>query len=118
MWRIRSIVLIMTCLLLPGCTQSNGVYTDERFYTDEYLSDYDVSEQYLSSNGYLDKQGTTYYVGAPLSETWIHYYDDQTGTEGILCGKPECTHDSNLCNGYIFFSVRDTSIQSASVLAQ
>ena len=102
MRRIRSIVLIVTCLLLPGCTQSNDVYTDERFYTDDYLPNYDVSEQHIVSSGYLDKQDTTYYACGPLSETWIHYYDDQTGTEGILCGKPECTHDSNLCNGYIF----------------
>ena len=71
MRRIRSIVLIMTCLLLPGCTQSNGVYTDERFYTDDYLPDYDVSMEYQAGTGNLDKEGSVYYVCAPQTQAWI-----------------------------------------------
>ena len=101
MWRIRSIVLIMTCLLLPGCTQSNGVYTDERFYTDDYLPDYDVSMEYQAGTGNLDKEGSVYYVCAPQTQAWIHYYDDETKSEGILCGKPECTHEEITCNAFI-----------------
>ena len=29
------------------------------------------------------------------------YYDDETKSEGILCGKPECTHEEMTCNAFI-----------------
>ncbi len=36
---------------------------------------------------------------------YLYYYDKATGESGVLCGKPECTHDdreaNNSCNGYI-----------------
>ena len=32
------------------------------------------------------------------------YYDKKTGNSNILCGKPDCEHISEECNGCVFFS--------------
>ena len=54
-----------------------------------------------SSLYYYD--GLLYYLkprnGA--APTRIYYIDPETGESGILCGKPDCTHDSYDCNACI-----------------
>lgn len=35
-------------------------------------------------------------------DVYVYYMDKATGNTTILCGKPECAHDSNTCNAYIY----------------
>ena len=46
--------------------------------------------------------GLLYYIKQPLGTPALLYYiDPETGESGILCGKPDCTHDSENCNAYL-----------------
>ena len=43
--------------------------------------------------------GLLYYIKKPLGTPALLYYiDPENGESGILCGKPDCTHDSEECN--------------------
>ena len=47
--------------------------------------------------------GLLYYLQRPLgaAPTRIYYIDPETGESGLLCGKPDCTHDNADCNACI-----------------
>lgn len=38
---------------------------------------------------------------ARYSDNYIKYVDKATGVSGVLCGKPECRHDSDSCNAHV-----------------
>lgn len=92
MIRIWTALFIVTCLLLPGCTQSNDVYTDE------YLPEYDVQSAYSQMGGSVSRYDNVYYM---KQDSWLFYYDDESKASGKLCAKPECSHDNESCNAYV-----------------
>lgn len=96
--------LIFLCiailLLCSSCMTGDDLLLDKRFHTDEDLPQYDMPLAYQSGAGALCKEGTVYYyVG--VGGSYIYYYDDVSKKSGVLCGKPECTHDSASCNAYV-----------------
>ena len=52
----------------------------------------------------LTETEDAYYWYVPMSH-YIRYYDKKSGEEGVLCGRPECWHDSAEqnadCSGYV-----------------
>lgn len=47
-------------------------------------------------------KGLLYHIKKPLGTPALLYYIDlENGESGILCGRPECTHDSDSCNAYL-----------------
>lgn len=62
--------------------------------------EYDFDNRFGMNYDSIIETDDAYYVKLYCS-TYLYYYDKATGDRGILCGKPECLHDSSLCEGRI-----------------
>ena len=90
-------LILFSLVWMVGCslkveTEINTVATTEAEELDNLIiPNYNPLSYY---NGLL------YYLQRPLgaAPTRIYYIDPETGESGLLCGKPECTHDTNDCN--------------------
>ena len=99
-YRIRRILsLCLACILLGACAAEEGEVLNPRFETEEYLSQYDMQNEFSFINVACETEDTLYYMMS-MGERQIHYYNKETGEGGILCGKPECTHDVDDCNSF------------------
>lgn len=85
-----------------------GEYLEERFRTSDPIPGFDYVPTFhgSSANGTPTSCSTetTYYYMAKSADGWgtmLYYMDKATGISGPLCGKPECDHTNNTCNGYI-----------------
>ncbi len=115
MWRIRSIVLIMTCLLLPGCTQSTGNdLANEVFDTDDMLPRYDSQSKFCLPVSCLVETEQAYY-GRVMGTHFLNYYDKESGETGILCGRLDCSHDDLKCNGYVGWGAIGLSVYDEKI---
>ena len=99
-YRIRRILsLCLACILLGACAAEDSGVLDPRFETEEYLPQYDMQNEFSFINVACETEDTLYYMMF-MGERQIHYYNKETGEGGILCGKPECTHDVDDCNSF------------------
>lgn len=95
--------ILLGCLaffLCSSCTSGKDLLLEKRFHTDEYLPQYDMPLDYQTSAGVVCKDGDSYYyvgVGGSL----IYYYDEVSQNSGVLCARPDCTHDTTSCNAYV-----------------
>jgi len=96
MVRFVSFIMIL-CLLLSSCGTSSPAPISS-LPADESQPEFDMPLDYAASRGRLCKYHSTYYYE---EFGWVSYYDEETGTFGKLCGKPDCTHEDISCNAYI-----------------
>lgn len=87
----------MVLFLISSCTESTSHLLREEYETESYMPEIDVPWEYETSNGYMCRSGSVYYINL---DSWINYYDVETGKSGVLCGKPECMHKDATCNAY------------------
>lgn len=100
---------VYACLMLPlilssmmGCSsttnpENENYLLDEKFDTEAYLPGYDMQPAFQSADGQFCSEGSVYYT---VLNSWIFYYDRESDTSGILCGKPECAHKDASCTAY------------------
>ena len=101
----RACVCLMLLLMfigVAGCStttnlQNENYLLDEKFDTEAYLPGYDMQLAFQSADGQFCSEGSVYYT---ILNSWIFYYDRESDTSGILCGKPECAHKDASCNAY------------------
>lgn len=99
-YRIRRFFyLCLACILFGACATEDDGILDPRFDTEEYLPQYDMQNEFSFINVACETEDTIYYMMF-TGEQQIHYYNKETGEGGILCGKPECTHDVDDCNSF------------------
>ena len=46
------------------------------------------------------QESESFYCGGVGVGNLLYYYDKETGTSGLLCADPSCTHDSSACGAY------------------
>ena len=95
----RFLSLCLACILLGACAAEEGEVLNPRFDTEEYLSQYDMQNEFSTWNPLCETEEQIFVVFPALSP-FIRYYDKETQTSGILCGRPECTHQDASCNAY------------------
>lgn len=104
MKRIICIVLLLS--VFCGCTATPdsqpesevNLLLDEKFDTEEKLPAYDMQNQYMRFRTACESEETYYF--RPKRGTFIYFYDKKSGKADVLCGRPECSHDSQDCNAY------------------
>lgn len=85
----KLILLISALLMLTSCGKGA-----ERAVT----YDCDNNFQQYSMPMICGDDDTLFFAFDDGSQLW--YYDKATGISGLLCGKPECTHNGTECNAY------------------
>ena len=100
----KLMLLILALLMLTSCGESaEGVIT------------YDCDNNFQQySDPYICGDDDTLFFGFGDSSQ-LRYYDKATGISGLLCGKPECTHDGTDCNAY--FNGRELSLYGGKLYA-
>lgn len=99
-WEKRILLICLALFLCSSCISGNDLLLEKRFHTDEYLPQYDMPLDYQTSAGAVCKDGDNYYyVG--VGGSWIYYYDEASQNSGVLCARPDCTHDTASCNAYV-----------------
>ena len=93
------------------------------FDTDEYLVQYDAVQKYNFLGTELCETVDALYGVLYSTPDYLRYIDKSNGVNGILCGKPECTHSNYECNGYVMvgargFSVYDNKIYWVGMIPQ
>lgn len=91
----RTIAWIATLVfLLSGCEARSGGSQLKR--------DVDTARSFAHFNTLVhsvETVDTIYFVG--LTDRYIKYVDKATGISGVLCGKPECSHNDESCNAHM-----------------
>lgn len=94
----RTIVLLLALMmLLPLAACSEGEGTGG-----EAEREIDTNRSFMQNNTMVystETEDTIYFAG--YTDSYIKYVDKQTGAGGVLCGKPECQHNSSDCNAYM-----------------
>ena len=102
--RIITFVLLAV-LLLNACTANtpNNPNSSLPLATEEQGEE-DFDNRFGMNNNRLVETENAYYFSA-FNSSWLYYYDKASGESGVLCGKPDCTHDDGAidpdCNGLI-----------------
>lgn len=91
-------LLITFCLILSSCAQPDYLL-DERFHTEDPLPEFDMQNQFRGYRPVCESQDAIY--TQPMDSAFLWYYDKQSKTCDILCGKPDCSHTDRSCNGYV-----------------
>lgn len=97
---VKRVTIVLFSLLLfslLGCREENETNTQT---LDTARSFY----QYYPLVMAAESEDTVYYMD--MFSSVIQYVDKATGISGPLCGKPECTHDSESCNAYVGSTAR------------
>ena len=74
---------------------------DPMFETEDYLEGYDNLNGTSGFGKSVVFNDTTVYFIKPLGGKYLYYYDRATGFSDVLCGKPNCLHNDDTCEGYI-----------------
>ncbi len=78
----------------------SSVSPDAPLILDHTTFDYD--NRFSALNLQLAETEDAYLWLPKLTEEhYLRYYDKTAGDTGVLCAKPECTHNSESCNAYI-----------------
>lgn len=99
MRRIFCIICIL-CLLSACTSEPKNYLADAAFDTDEKLPQFDSQSAFCLPGSCLT-EGEQAYYGRVMGEDSLSYWDKESGAGGILCGKPDCSHDDETCNGYL-----------------
>ncbi len=99
MRRIFCIICIL-CLLSACTSEPKNYLADAAFDTDEKLPQFDSQSAFCLPGSCLT-EGEQAYYGRVMGEDSLSYWDKESGAGGILCGKPDCSHDDEICNGYL-----------------
>ena len=81
---------------LPSTT---SLLLDPQFDTKEFLPDFDFHNEFGKWKQMCESDQAYYLFSS--NNSFLHYYDKQSGLSGILCGKPECSHSDISCNAYL-----------------
>lgn len=83
---------ILVCLIagLCGCKKENAAEKGKSGYDYEF-----VSEDYVQGGGCTVLSTDKGYYYRRMSDSAICYVDYESGTDMVLCNKPECRHDGN-----------------------
>ena len=93
----RLIVLLLAlCFAFVGCKNQK---TQE--YSDTPISSLDAQNQFVVMNGFNIQETEKFFFGCGLLENYLHYYDKESHTSGILCADPSCIHDTESCWAYV-----------------
>ena len=76
-----------------------------KFETEEHLPQYDADYRFAHSGSTVCETEDAYYGTLFDDPYYLRYYDKKSQYSGILCGKPECTHTDENCDGYIMGEV-------------
>ena len=99
----KKILLLCLCLFLAACSNApdpaSSLLLDPQFDTEEFLPDYDFRNGVKKESRACESEDAYYLLSD--NNLYLHYLDKDTGTSGVLCGKPECSHSSIECNAYL-----------------
>ena len=88
-----------------GGTIAPGNYLiDPMFDTDEFLPGYDRENHFIPRCPWVRVGDTIIHSLENGNTKFFYYYDCNSGENGILCGKPDCTHegdDRKDCDGFV-----------------
>ena len=95
----RTLILILLCLLLSSCKNSATTQPDAiRPISDASL---DAQNKYAMFSVMGFQESDKFYLGNSMEGNHLFYYDKETGTSGLLCADPSCTHDGSSCGAYV-----------------
>ena len=104
LWILTMLLILLTAV--TGCSSSadpaktSSVPPESEPVTEVAAEDNLIIPTYNCACYY---GGLLYYLNQPLgaAPARIYYIDPETGENGILCGKPDCMHDSEDCGACI-----------------
>ena len=98
------LLFLSSCMGISG--SGNHIVIEHPVLTDfDVGTDYDRSDSHIAGR-FTDTDNAVYFItGGSLDTTggyaFLRYYDKVSGISGVLCGKPECTHEDSSCNAYL-----------------
>ena len=98
------LVLLSACTTAPGEQSPSGSTTPEEQPPEEtpapvsYDADNTLAFGFSVINTMAESEEAYYF--ASLGAKQVVYSDKLTGQQGVLCGKPDCTHTDETCSGY------------------
>ena len=105
-WIAVPLIIIVVCLAACSGAQSSQQLLQHQADDDtgDSLSPTDFDNRFgRRFNNLVETEDAYYYCN--FSGGYIYYYDKASGEHGVLCGKPECSHDSEMtnasCSGWI-----------------
>lgn len=107
-------VLLSIAFCFAACTHGTGEATAVPLKTapsatqtaaEKVVQGWDFNNRFGGGQCSVVETDDAYYF-TPFTGFYLYYYDKASGERGVLCGKPECTHDAVMqntsCNGYMF----------------
>ena len=94
--------LFLTCVVVMfmcSCRRESKYY-----YLENGSSEIDADNDMIHINNHLAAHRNSLYFFQDMfdqSSRYLCYYDCDSDTGGILCGKPQCNHNSTSCNAYL-----------------
>ena len=98
----KVVAILFAVLLLLGVTACQKASAPDT--SPEYKFETDCQYQHCrmdSSYIMAESPETIYYINPETNQ--IYALDKENDTSILLCGKPDCLHEDNTCNGHIFF---------------
>lgn len=101
---ISFMAILILVLLLSGCTEksskpSSGISKPATEYGNSFQKN--MHQSTASAIPYTCEARHGYYF---QYDAFAYYIDRETKSAAILCSKPECTHQDDTCNAWIFCS--------------
>ena len=105
----KYIFLFCVCIFILGACSSNEETKSESRNqeqsvlesVDVTISPYDMQQNYnVYLRNLMCELNDVYYF---IMDTKIHFFDKKTNQMGVLCGKPECDHMTDSCNGHVIY---------------
>ena len=94
--------ILSLALLLGACSltppEETGPEADPPEPPAADANDYTNKYSYVTNVSFSETD--LIYFGKQHNDKYILYSDKETGLYGVLCGKPDCTHDGKACNAY------------------
>lgn len=94
------VILLAAAFLFGACAPSIESKSSEETPTAVIPEGTDYDNRFGMNYDNIIETKDCYYVKFSRS-TYLFYYDKASGESGVLCGKPECMHDSSTCPGNI-----------------
>lgn len=96
---LMSVFLFFSCLSCGKTVANEPTFspTADATYREVYNPDTDFDNRFGRTNPGMAETEDAYYFISTLGN-YIYYYDKLSAERGVLCGKPECMHDSSETN--------------------
>ena len=95
-------LLLALAMLLASCAAGPEPVTDPGEAEAAPPPAGDISYLLIPSVSFAETE--TAYIGKSTEDLFLHYYDNDGGGSGILCGRPDCPHNGADCGGYVGIS--------------